>query len=185
MAHTPLHVLLVVALLAASVPTALGMDQEEEEYWYEFEDEIPVFVSAYAIHEGHTYTFDVSEGTTITATLTWEDPDVDMEVTIRDPAKQCMILPNPDVFCVVDNVAPDPACAGDSEPRDLSETERSVERTVEDAGERRIHATALFAEPMSTVPYTLNVTLDKEPETVSTGTAPLAVSLMPHCHLVE
>lgn len=183
MKKTMLTLALAAALAATVLPAATA---SHAGHTYEVEDTIvPVAPGAYVTSQAHDWTLDdVPSGTTIAATLTWEDPTVDMVLDIQGPSDSCDIAPEEDPTCFAGVLASGVACGGDTDPALPGDGERTAEITTEQAADFEISAQARLVGPMTSVPYTLTVTADQAHGDLSGPSPTTFVHSSPHCGLV-
>lgn len=178
---------LLAALLALAVAGVPAVQATHAGHTYEFEDTIVHALPVpYVASSTHDYEIPhVRAGTTITATLTWdEDPTQDMDLAVFAPGDVCTISPEEDPGCFL-GVAGAVACGGETDP--ALPTENRQERTLvaEEAGDYAISVQSKLAERFERVDYELTLTLDDGHGDVSGPLGGSYVHPVPHCALVE
>lgn len=178
---------LLAALLALAVAGVPAVQATHAGHTYEFEDTIVHALPVpYVASSTHDYEIAyVSAGTTITATLTWEeDPTQDMGLSVYTPGDVCSISPEEDPACFL-GVADDVTCGGATDP--APPTENSLERNVvaENDGEYTISVQSKLAERFERVDYELTLTLDASHGSVNGPSGNGYIHDTPYCGLVE
>lgn len=170
--HTPvLAFLAAVALLALGASTAIAHSTAHDRQGTFSGPPATVFPPAYATSVVHVSTVrDVPQGTTISASLTWDDPDADLDLHVEPPSSTCSLGPPPDVPCLLPD-APSPSdppqpSACDSNPGGTFQppgapTSESVSTTAPTTGTYEVWVEANFVPPDTTVSYDMDFTVDE------------------------
>lgn len=176
-----------VGLSLAFVPGAVGGNAG---HTYNYQDTITADVpGAYATSNAHDYTIDdVPPGTPISASVTWDNPDVDVELTLQEPGGTCDILPEPEPLCIVGLVAGNVEqadCGGADEPDLIDDQTDEASTTTEVAGPWTVSVAADRILPTQSVTYDLTFTVGEEHGAVTGPEDTNYVHTTPQCSLVE
>lgn len=184
MSNKILTLVLATALTATVLPAATASDAG---HTYDESDTITGTVpGVYATSNAHDYTVEgVDAGTTITATVTWDDPNTDINLAVHGPSETCDIAPEEDPECFVGVATSGAACGGASDPALPGETERSVTVTVDEAADYGVSVQARLMAPMASVPYDLTVTVSDAHDGFSGPETTTYLHSAPHCGLVQ
>lgn len=185
MSRRVLGLALALGLLATVMPVAMASDAG---HTYTFDDTILMAIPApYASSQAHNYRVeDVQAGTTITATLTWEDdPTIDMDLNIQAPGDVCMISPDEDPNCFIESTLASATCSGAMDPAPPTENERHLTVTAPVDGAYNVSVQAKLAERFERVDYHLTFTLDAPHGATSGPHGATYLHLLPYCGLVE
>lgn len=184
MNKTTLSLVLAAALTVTVLPAVAATHAG---HTYEIENTIvPTAPGAYVTSQAHDYAIaDVPAGTTITATLTWDDPTVDMALNVHGPSDSCDVAPEEDPECFVGILTSGIACDGATDPALPGDGERTATFTAEETADHEVSAQARLVGPMTSVPYELTITVDDAHGDLSGPTQTTYGHTSPHCGLVQ
>lgn len=115
----------------------------------------------------------IHAGDVVSATLTWDNPNADLDLRLTPPGGSCEIAPSPDVNCLAGNRVPSgvPTCAyAGNAPFVGGATSESFTKTAAVAGTFTVDVEAAWVSPADVAYYHLEVSVNGVPVDLSTAT---------------